>query len=177
MSKRGLFIFLLSVVFLGYGNILCAQKIEESDTRGMIQANFLYQFAANNNWPVAARSGKFTIGILGNTSVFDQMSEKYAAKPIGTQTIEIVKLTSISDNRFFHILYIDKSKKSELTKAVKEYKTKNTLIVTNWEGAMQAGAQINFKTIDGNIRYELDDASMKEKKITAGVKILQWKVE
>ncbi|MFN9801149.1 MAG: hypothetical protein ACK54P_14120, partial [Bacteroidota bacterium] len=37
------------------------QKVDESDPRAMIQANFLYQFAANCNWPAEVRKGKFTI--------------------------------------------------------------------------------------------------------------------
>jgi hypothetical protein len=76
-----------------------------------------------------------------------------------------------------HILFIDKSKRNELQKAVREFKNKSVLIVTNWEGALQAGSNINFKTTDGNIRYEMNTSSMDDKNIAPGVKILQWKVD
>jgi hypothetical protein len=56
-------------------------------------------------------------------------------------------------------------------------KGKNTLVVTNWEGALGSGAAINFKTVDNSIRYELSEAAFSEKKITPGNKILQWKVQ
>jgi hypothetical protein len=60
---------------------------------------------------------------------------------------------------------------------VKDLKSKSTLLVTNWEGALSTGAHINFKTLDGSLRYEMSETSISDKKITPGVKIIQWKVE
>src|SRR5262245_30791704 len=111
-----------------------AQQIEESDTRSMIQANFLYQFAANNNWPSEVRKGKFMIAVIGQSSVYSHLSEKYGAKPLGNQTIEVVELVEVPTNAFYHVIFIDKSRKAELARALKELKGKPTLIVTNWEG-------------------------------------------
>jgi hypothetical protein len=153
-----------------------AQRIEESDTRAMMQANFLYQFAANCNWPQEVRKGKFVIGIIGNPAVFEHIMSKYGNKPIGSQTIEVLQANEIASSAQYHIVFIDKSRKAELSKVTKESK-KNILIVTNWEGALNFGSHINFKTIDGNIRYEMNPPAMEEKKITPGVKILQWKVD
>jgi hypothetical protein len=168
---------LITLVMAAAFTRVSGQRIEESDPRAMIQANFLYQFAANCNWPAEVRKGKFTIGVLGHPGVFDHLSEKYGTKPIGTQSIEVVELIDISPSAMFHVLFIDKSRKSDLTRAVKETKGKPTLLVTNWEGALQSGAHINFKNVGGNIRYEMNTSSIDEKKIAPGVKILQWKVD
>jgi hypothetical protein len=173
-----LIILLLGLTTLTIGpSRLHAQKIDESDPRAMIQANFIYQFAANCNWPSELRKGKFTIAVLGQRAVFDHLSEKYGAKPIGNQTIDVVDLAELSTSSLPHILFIDKSKRNELAKAVRDFKNKSVLIVTNWEGALQGGSNINFKTVDGNIRYEMNTSSMDDKKIAPGVKILQWKVD
>jgi hypothetical protein len=153
-----------------------AQRIEESDTRAMMQANFLYQFAANCNWAPEVRKGKFIIGVIGNPAVYEHIMAKYGNKPIGTQTIEVVQSNEIPTSGVYHIVLVDKSRKAELSKVTKESR-KNILIVTNWDGALNFGSHINFKTIDGNIRYEMNPSAMEEKKITPGVKILQWKVD
>ena len=152
------------------------QKVDESDPRAMIQANFLYQFAANCNWPAEVLKGKFTFAVMGQPDVFDHLAEKYGTKPIGNQTIDVVELAELP-TIIPHILFIDKSRKSELAQALRDFRGKPTLLVTNWDGALQAGAHINFKAVDGNIRYELNVAALDEKKIAAGVKILQWKVD
>jgi hypothetical protein len=68
-------------------------------------------------------------------------------------------------------------KKNDLAKYVRDLKDKSTLIVTNWEGSIAQGAHINFKNMEGSIRFEINKEAMENKKITPGVKILQWAVQ
>ncbi|HEY8403011.1 MAG TPA: YfiR family protein [Flavobacteriales bacterium] len=166
-------IWLTAAAFLG----LPDQSIPSDNTVAMIRAHYLYQFANNNNWPNDTKKGKFYVGIMGDEDVFNIMAEKYGTKPIGSQTLDVVSCTEISASRYMHIIFIDKSKKHELAKCVKELKDKSTLIVTNWEGALTQGSHINFKNVDGTIRFELNKKGMEEKKITPGVKIIQWALQ
>jgi hypothetical protein len=161
---------------MGFVHQIKAQQMDASNTRAMMQANFIYQFAVNNNWPQDARKGKFTIGVLGNAEVFNYLKEKYASKPVGSQVLEITQVTETNMDQNYHIIFIDKSRKADLAHVMKNNKNGTSLVVTNWEGALSAGAFINFKSVDGNLRYELDEASMSSHHITPGQKILQWKV-
>jgi hypothetical protein len=154
-----------------------AQGIQSDNTVAMIRANYLYQFANYNNWPSDTKNGKFYIGILGNTDLYEIASAKYGAKPIGNQTLEFLSLTNLPQATYLHVLFIDKAMKNELPRIVKELKDKSTLIVTNWEGALATGSHINFKNIDGSIRFEINKKSMEDKKITPGIKILQWAIQ
>jgi len=153
------------------------QGIPDDDTVAMIRANYLYQFSNNNNWPNETKKGKFYVGILGSPNVYEVMSQKYGAKPIGSQTLDVLAFSELPSSQYLHILYIDKSRKSELARCLKELKDKSTLVVTNWEGALAQGSHINFKNIDGSIRFELNKQAMEDKKITPGIKILQWAVQ
>jgi len=169
-------IFLLLVI-LATSQCLSAQQIDEGDSRAMIQANFIYQFAVNSNWPSEMKKGKFIIVVYGNDAVYKHVVEKYGMKPVGAQTIEVQAWSDYKPGTSSHIVFIDKSKRADLSKIMKEVKGKSTLVVTNWEGALGSGAAINFKTVDNSIRYELSEAALSEKKITPGNKILQWKVQ
>lgn len=171
--KRILLLFMVLASSQG----LFAQQIDEGDTRAMIQANFIYQFAVNSNWPIEMKKGKFLIVVYGNDAVYKHVVEKYGMKPVGAQTIEVQSWTNFKPGIVVHILFVDKSKKADLAKIMKDVKGKSTLVVTNWEGALGSGAAINFKTIENSIRYELSEAALSEKKITPGNKILQWKVK
>ena len=167
-----------SVLFILFSShCLFAQQIDDGDSRAMIQANFIYQFAVNSNWPVEMKKGKFIIVVYGNDAVYKHVVEKYGMKPVGAQTIEVVAWSDYKPGVSSHIVFIDKSKKADLGKIMKEFKGKSTLVVTNWEGALGSGAAINFKTVDNSIRYELSETALSEKKITPGNKILQWKVQ
>jgi hypothetical protein len=167
----------LLLIVLASSHWLSAQQLDEGDSRAMIQANFIYQFAVNSNWPTEMKKGKFLIVVYGNDAVYKHVLEKYGMKPVGAQTIEVVAWSNYKPGLNSHIVFIDKSKKADLAKIMKEMKGKSTLVVTNWEGALGSGAAINFKTVDNSIRYELSEAALSEKKITPGNKILQWKVQ
>lgn len=144
----------------------------------MIRANYLYQFANNNNWPADTKKGKFNVAIIGSVDVYEIMSSKYGTKPIGSQPLDVVFLKDLpNSSASYHLIYIDKSRKADLPKILKEFKDKSTLVVTNWDGAISQGADINFKNIDGSIRFELTKTGMENKKITPGIKILQWAIQ
>ena len=153
------------------------QKIPEDNTVAMIRANYLYQFAVNNNWPDQLKKGKFKVGVIGNPDVFAQMSSKYGSKPIGSQTLEVISLTELSKDLQIHILYVDKQRRNDIGRFVKELKDNGTLIVTNWEGAIAQGAHLNFRNVDGSIRFEINKNAIVNEKITPGVKILQWAIQ
>ncbi|MEY3834938.1 MAG: hypothetical protein RI989_366 [Bacteroidota bacterium] len=167
----------LLLFILASSQWLSAQQLDEGDSRAMIQANFIYQFAVNSNWPAEMKKGKFQIVVYGNDAVYKHVVEKYGMKPVGAQTIEVLAWTAYTPGVSSHIVFVDKSRKNDLPKIMKEVKGKSTLVVTNWEGALGSGAAINFKTVDNSIRYELSEAALSEKKITPGNKILQWKVQ
>ena len=167
-----------SVLFILFSShCLFAQQIDDGDSRAMIQANFIYQFAVNSNWPVEMKKGKFLIVVYGNDAVYKHVVEKYGMKPVGAQTIEVQSWTDYKPGIGSRIVVVDKLKKADLSKVMKEVKGKSTVVVTDWEGALGSGAAINFKTVDNSIRYELSEAALSEKKITPGNKILQWKVQ
>jgi hypothetical protein len=153
-----------------------AQSIAEDNTVALVRANYLYQFAVNNNWPKECKTGKFKVAIIGNLDLFEVVATKYGSKPIGTQSMEIIAQNEFRPDQNYHMIFLDKSRKSDLARIVKAYKGSGTLIITNFESALKEGSHINFKNLEGNIRFELNKLGMDESGITAGVKILQWAI-
>ena len=75
----------------------------------MIQANYIYQFAVNSNWPVEMKKGKFLIVVYGNDAVYKHVLEKYAMKPVGAQTIEVQSWADYKPGLTSHIVFVDNS--------------------------------------------------------------------
>jgi len=154
-----------------------SQTIPADNTVAIIRANYLYQFANNSDWPTAIKKGPFVVGVVGNSDVFEIMASKYASKPIGSQLLSVLGSTEVQTAPQVHVLFVDRSRKADIAKYIKDFKGKSTLIVTNWEGALAQGAHVNFLSIDGSIRFELNRNAMQEAYITPGVKILQWAIQ
>ena len=167
----------LLLMFLLHSERWQAQTIPDDNTVAIIRANYLYQFANNNDWPAEQKKGPFVVGVVGNSDVFDIMAAKYASKPIGSQLLSVIMGNEVNTAQHVHVLFLDRSRKSEITRYVKDFKGRKTLIVTNWEGALAQGAHINFLSIDGSIRFEMNKAGMLESSITPGVKIVQWAIQ
>jgi hypothetical protein len=151
-----------------------AQSIATDNTVALIRANYLYQFASNINWPAEQKKGKFIIGVYGNDELAEVIRSKYASKPVGSQILDVAVLTEITPATNVQILFIDKVKKSDISKIVRDMKGKSTLLISNYDGALGQGLHINFKNIDGSIRYELNKDAMIAQQITPGIKIMQW---
>jgi hypothetical protein len=168
----------ISMILLGtfLSTLIFAQKIDESDTHAMMEANFLFQFANNSNWPSNMKNGSFKICIIGNHAVYEHLQLKYGHQSIGKQPIEIIEANAQTKLDQAQLVFIDKSKKSDWSLYTKALKNKSTLLVSNWEGALNSGAHINFKLINGSVRYEMNEVAMNDDQIQAGVKIIQWKV-
>jgi len=156
---------------------LSAQSIPDDNTVAIIRANYLYQFSNYNDWPTENKKGPFVVGVVGNSDVFDIMVSKYASKPIGSQLLTVIGANEVLTAPQVHVLFIDRSKKAELAKYTREFRGVSTLIVTNWEGALAQGAHINFLSIDGSIRFEMNKTGMQDIAITPGIKILQWAIQ
>ncbi len=169
-------LIILFVALLGNSTMFSLEgedQLDNTNTVLVVKAHYLYNFANSNSWPDEFRKGKFYIGILGNNALYEELASRYGNKPVGNQVIEVVNLLQFDSRRFMHVLYIDKTKKVDMPRIVKELKGESTLFVSSFEGGIAAGADINFKTIDDNIRYELNKVSMEGKKITPGIKIMQ----
>lgn len=158
---------LVSVKFNG-------QSIATDNTVALVRANYLYQFASNINWPADQRKGKFMVGVYGNDELAEVIRSKYASKPVGSQVLDVVVLTEINTSVNVQMLFVDKSKKSDVSKIVRDLKGKPVLLISNFDGALHQGLHINFKNIDGSMRYELDKDAMTAQQITPGIKIIQW---
>ena len=171
------FCFSLLVMIVMSTTDVVAQTLPDDNTVAIIRANYLYQFANNSDWPSEHKKGPFVVGVAGNSDVFDIMAAKYSSKPIGSQLLSVISGNEISTSQRVHVLFVDRSRKADIARFVKDFKGKNTLIVTNWEGALSQGAHINFLSIDGSIRFEMNKAGMLESSITPGVKIVQWAIQ
>ncbi|HEY8937875.1 MAG TPA: YfiR family protein [Cyclobacteriaceae bacterium] len=148
------FIFLLFVVILG--NQASAQERPTHE----IHAAMLYNFIKYIQWPNESEAGEFVVGVIGDDDVFTTLKAWYDGKPKGSKKYVIKKLASPAEAGDCQVVYVGKSKNKSFEEIKSSIAGKSVLTITDGNGMGQKGSCINFKVIDGKLKFELNQASV-----------------
>lgn len=154
-------------------------KMDPSDTRSITKANFLFHFAASNEWPSAYTEGPFRLAVVGNPSLHAILADKYAMKFIGSQPLEITAyedVQALENAPFSHVIYCEESGAS-LTRVAKSIQGKPVLLISDAPDGLEYGALINFVAVNNRIRYEIDSEEAVRRDLLIGNRILSWAVK
>lgn len=129
-------------------------------------AVFVYNFTKYIEWPNGG--AEITIGVQGGDASLMQAFEKMAHNKSGTDRKFIIKaITKPEDAATCHVIFIPDSESDKLGAIVQKYTSTPKLIITEKEGLVKKGGIINFITVDGKLRFELNQAALDK----AGLKV------
>ena len=153
--------------------------LDESDTRSITKANFLFHFAASNEWPVEFMEGPFRMAIIGNPSLHAILSDKYAMKSIGLQSLEVLgfeDVASLESAPFMHVIYCEESG-VKLQQVAQAIANAPVLLISDASDGLQNGALINFVSVNNRIRFEINSDEAAKRHLLIGNRILSWAVK
>ena len=148
-----LFFSILSVFIFGRG---VAQERPPHE----IHAAMLYNFIKYVQWPNEGEGGEFVVGVIGDDNVFATLKQWYDGKPKGSKKYVIRKLGSAEEAASCQVVYVGKSKNKEFENIKSTTAGKSVLTVTDGNGLGQKGSCINFKVVDGKLKFELNQTSV-----------------
>jgi len=154
--------------------LLCAaapqQRDADKDTTAILQANYLYNIAKLVEWKDAdMRSGNFIIGVIGGTNLYQELIKQYSNRTIGKQPIEVRKLPRSAEVERCHILFVGRADLALLPEIYKRMNGKPTMVVTEYAGALEDGAIVNFVRVDNLLKYELSLANAQKHGLVVGL--------
>ncbi len=123
-----------------------------------IHAAMLYNFIKYVQWPNESEPGDFVVGVIGEENVFNTLKAWYDGKAKGTKKYVIKKLSSAGEAEGCQVVYVGKSKNKEFENIKTSVTGKSVLTITDGNGMWQKGCCINFKVIDGKLKFELNQA-------------------
>lgn len=153
-------------------------SLDETDTRAVMKANFLFHFAASNEWPASVKTGPFNLAVIGNERLYEELVDKYALKMVGAQPLKIQSYPDVASyplESTSHLVYCEIGG-VELQKLAKALEPLPVLLVADSQGALDRGAFINFVAVGNRIRYEINAVKAGEKGVLIGNKIMSWAV-
>jgi hypothetical protein len=166
-----LILLLLPILALGQD-----AELDNTDVQSTVKASYLFNFAKYSDWPSEWKSGAFVIGVAGSPGVLKELREKYNNKPIGSQLLEIREISGKEPlPKKLHVVFVGRNY-GDYSVLVKNFKNAPVLIVAEQEGALETGSLINFKSMDGVLKFEVNDSRARQAGIKIGDLLKGWAV-
>ena len=143
---------------------LCATTKAQDEK---FKALFMFNFTKYIEWPQAKQSGDFVIGVIGNSSIVDELNAIASKKTVGAQTIKVKQVSSADDVTKMHIVYVTEGKSGEASGVAGQIKGKGVVLITDKAGFAQTTSGINYIKKDGKPNFEVSGKHLSE----AGVKV------
>lgn len=144
------------LVFLLFTVAVLNSTLAQERPTHEIHAAMLYNFIKYIQWPNEGDPGEFIVGIIGDDEIFNTLKQWYDGKPKGSKKYVIKKLASADDAGNCQVIYVGKAKNKEFENIKNNISGKSVLTITDGNGMGQKGSCINFKVIDGKLKFELN---------------------
>ena len=107
-------------------------------------------------WSDEAKKGDFVVGVVKDKEIAKNFVEQSAGKKFGYQDVVIKEFKSLEEIEDCQVLYVSKNLNfNKNADQIVEKVGKDTLIVTESEGATNKGSMINFVIRDDKLQFEL----------------------
>ena len=137
--------------------ICCAFNVGQPDINAKVKAIFLYNFSKYVEWPESMASGRFKIGIYGNyPQIREELIKMSKIKRRGDRSFEIINFSSVEAIVPTHILYVVKNNDTSVEAISEKIKNSPTLLVTEENGSIDKGADINLYYENNKQKIELN---------------------
>jgi hypothetical protein len=124
---------------------------------------FTLSFIRYIGWPEEVKHGDFVIGVLKDKTVANWLRDLSKGKKFGYQNVVIKDFKSVDEVTNCQVLYVSDivNMSKHGAKIVEKVGGKNTLIITEKNGATKYGGMINFVIKDDKLKFEIkkDNAS------------------
>lgn len=162
---------MLAIIFCSYIPIpfRLAQTI---DTNAKYKVMFIYNFTKYFEWPPNYKDGNFIIGVLGNSSLIQELNNMASTKKVGNQSFEIKTFTNVGTITNCHMLIVAPEVSTPLSEIIAKIKKNSTLLITEKQGFAKQGAAINFVVQNNKPAFELNKTSVEKQDLKVSKDLL-----
>ena len=164
--SRWILLVMLTGVFPGISISSLAQK-----SKPQIQSIFIYGVARQIDWK--SNSEELKIGVISNKKeLVTELKNLSITRKINGKTIKVEVLSS-SDNVLDHdIVLITSDSKDQLQNCLTNASL-NTLVMTEFPGAVKRGSHLNFISVGSKIAFELNKTAISKTNLNVSSALAQ----
>jgi hypothetical protein len=160
------------------GVIPLAHAAQESGAAAIerdVKAAFLYKFLGYIEWPPASFSradSPFVIGVIDADDIAEELSRVIAGRSVNNRAVTVRRLTSAEQITGIHLLFIGRTESAREPQLLRIAQKQPILTVTETDGALAIGSVINFRLIDGRVRFEVSLAAAERNELKLSSRLL-----
>ena len=136
-----------------------------------VKAAFLFKFLSFVEWPREAlpSDSPIVIGLVGAEDVAAELQQIAAGRSVEGRRVVVRRVREGEPHAGVHLMFFGRGEAARLRELQRAAPTEPLLIVCEWDGALEAGAVVNFLRGDGRVRFEvaLDAAERRSLRISS----------
>jgi hypothetical protein len=139
---------------------------------------YIYQFTKYIEWPATASQGDFTIGIVGNSPVFEELEKMAQRLKVGglrTIIVKKVESTDLAAVQHCQILFLGKTNQAVVKELDKHLHQTPVLVITEGYGMTQRGSLISIylDEDDEKVKFELSKKHLEQHQFRVSSELLK----
>jgi hypothetical protein len=136
----------------------CAQPAAAAGSEERVKAAYLFRVLNYVDFP--PRSGEraaapYVVGVLEDEIVADDLVQLVAGKQVNGRDIVVRRLAAGSPPGSVDVLFISRSERARQPSLLKQLRSAPVLTVTETAEALEQGSVMNFRIVDGHVRFEI----------------------
>lgn len=132
-----------------------------------LQALFMYKFIQNFEWPADKNSEAYNIGVLGDDAIKEELSKLVQGRSVKGKAITVADYTPGSATDTYCMIFLGDKKKYALESINQRSIDSSTLVITESPGLAKKGSAVNFITLGGNLKFEINPDTFSSAKVKA----------
>lgn len=147
-------------------------SVSANSQMAKFESLYIYNICRYVEWPSGSNSGQFTIGIVGNNADLENNLKAISkSKVIQGKPVVIKKISDPADASACQILFFSKGSEAKIGSYLAT--TKNVLIASEKDGAIDKGSDINFFLESNRLRFDLGESNLSKKSLKVSADLTQ----
>lgn len=137
---------------------ICTSFLSHGQERNMkeIQSAMLFSMLKYIQWPGEQTEWEFVLGVLDDDESYTLLKSLCDGKLRGLKKVKVIRLTGVQEVSQCSAVYLGEKGGQHFEEVRRLAHGKPILIVTDGPGLAERGSHINFRIMEGKLRYELN---------------------
>jgi uncharacterized protein DUF4154 len=131
---------------------------DETDLERTVKAVFLFKFLNYADWPPTAftdANAPYVIGIYGADAMASDLAQLAEGRTVSGRSVEVRRLRRTDSLAGVHVLFVGAADAAQLPALARAALRQPLLVVSEGEGALDAGSAISLLVVDGRVRFDV----------------------